>query len=333
MKTMRIYKIFLMLAIMAGFASCEKEKSTPQPAADFTYAATAEKPRNVTFTNASKNSETYSWDFGDGSPVSTEESPMHAYTTGGEYTVTLTAIGAAGTQNSVKTIKVTLPNPVNLIKGGDLETVDATQWTILTTTKDETQDNIAVPANYKFGETVNKPTAGKGGGLGFSDKVAGSKSTEGSIFYQEIQLEVGEYQWTADIRIKTGTNKDNAATDTKAALQFWFEVYCGPDKPLEFDGYDKSTLIGGFNYWVAQAPAKDIPSVDGNFSANCVPFDQYSKSILHKTLIDGLETPNKEGKFEIKTAGKYYFCFKVGKWQGRYGEGGIVMDNLGLYKL
>ncbi|TAF54013.1 MAG: PKD domain-containing protein, partial [Sphingobacteriia bacterium] len=42
------------------------------------------------FTYTGKGGATYSWDFGDGSPLSTAENPEHTYTTAGNFTVTLT---------------------------------------------------------------------------------------------------------------------------------------------------------------------------------------------------------------------------------------------------
>jgi PKD repeat protein len=45
----------------------------------------------VTFTNTSTGATTYSWDLGDGN-TSTDANPVHTYSTGGFYTVTVTAI-------------------------------------------------------------------------------------------------------------------------------------------------------------------------------------------------------------------------------------------------
>jgi PKD repeat protein len=38
----------------------------------------------------------YQWDFGDGSPVVSEENPQHLYTAAGTYMVTLTVMDGAG---------------------------------------------------------------------------------------------------------------------------------------------------------------------------------------------------------------------------------------------
>jgi glucose/arabinose dehydrogenase/regulation of enolase protein 1 (concanavalin A-like superfamily) len=51
---------------------------------------------------------TYSWDFGDGSPVSTDANPSHLYTTNGTYTATLTV--SNGTQTGTATTKVVVGN-------------------------------------------------------------------------------------------------------------------------------------------------------------------------------------------------------------------------------
>ncbi|MEO6891395.1 MAG: PQQ-dependent sugar dehydrogenase [Ktedonobacteraceae bacterium] len=50
----------------------------------------------------------YSWDFGDGSPVSTDANPSHTYTTNGTYTATLTV--SRGTQTATASTKVVVGN-------------------------------------------------------------------------------------------------------------------------------------------------------------------------------------------------------------------------------
>ena len=61
----------------------------------------------VSFTNFSQNATTYMWDFGDGSPVSTEADPVHIYATPGAYQVTLQA-----TNPDCGTVSLVLPVPV-----------------------------------------------------------------------------------------------------------------------------------------------------------------------------------------------------------------------------
>jgi PKD repeat protein len=63
---------------------------------------------NVNFTDNSTGIPTsWSWDFGDGSPVSTTQNPSHSYTAPGVYTVTLTATNAQGSCTTTLTITVT----------------------------------------------------------------------------------------------------------------------------------------------------------------------------------------------------------------------------------
>ena len=57
-------------------------------------------PQTVTFTNSSLNATSYAWDFGDGT-TSTTASPIHAYTSNGNYTVKLYSTNSCGTDSLV----------------------------------------------------------------------------------------------------------------------------------------------------------------------------------------------------------------------------------------
>ena len=74
-----------------------------------------EAPLDVQFTDTSIGSPTaWEWDFGDGSPVSTEQNPLHPYASPGTYTVSLTATNASGSDIEVKTnyVEVIAPLPL-----------------------------------------------------------------------------------------------------------------------------------------------------------------------------------------------------------------------------
>jgi PKD repeat protein len=62
----------------------------------------------VTFNNNSVNSTSYLWNFGDGG-TSTLSDPIHTYTNGGSYTVTLTAMNNCGSVVLTKTVVVSPP--------------------------------------------------------------------------------------------------------------------------------------------------------------------------------------------------------------------------------
>lgn len=57
------------------------------------------------------NTNSYEWDFGDGSAVSTQVNPLHIFATGGDYTVTLTVFNGCGDYS------VSLPVHVDLTTG------------------------------------------------------------------------------------------------------------------------------------------------------------------------------------------------------------------------
>jgi len=74
------------------------------PVADFTYSVSSSfVPVTVTFSNTSTNAISWIWDFGDGS-TSTVMNPSHTYSTEGDYTVTLMAIGSNKTDTTAKVL-------------------------------------------------------------------------------------------------------------------------------------------------------------------------------------------------------------------------------------
>ncbi len=79
------------------------------PVADFSGTPTSgAAPLNVTFTDLSTGIPTsWSWDFGDGI-TSTSQNPAHAYTTDGQYTVTLIVSNADGSDTATKSNYITV---------------------------------------------------------------------------------------------------------------------------------------------------------------------------------------------------------------------------------
>lgn len=84
------------------FAQSNIDPVTP----DFTFTqGNCPGPCTVNFTNTSKNSSTYVWDFGDGA-TSTDVNPSHDFTTEGTFNVKLTATGTKGTKAITKTVTI-----------------------------------------------------------------------------------------------------------------------------------------------------------------------------------------------------------------------------------
>ncbi|MFD2885283.1 PKD domain-containing protein [Chitinophaga cymbidii] len=84
--------------------------SNQGPVANFTFQRRCDNKMAFDFTNISTGagSDTYEWDFDDGSPLDNSAHPRHIYTTGGTYTVRLTVRNAAQTCTSTyfQTIQV-----------------------------------------------------------------------------------------------------------------------------------------------------------------------------------------------------------------------------------
>lgn len=63
-------------------------------------------PHSMSFMQATANGVAYTWNFGDGSPVSNLPTPDHVYDVPGTYNVTLTAVAPGGCEASINTINV-----------------------------------------------------------------------------------------------------------------------------------------------------------------------------------------------------------------------------------
>ena len=80
-----------------------------RPVAKFTYTGESDPaPAEVRFDNASKNAESYEWDFGDGA-TSTEPAPVHTYTESGNFLVQLKATKGKKTVMSEERIQINAP--------------------------------------------------------------------------------------------------------------------------------------------------------------------------------------------------------------------------------
>lgn len=90
------------------------DTSATIPVAEFTANATSgTSPVEIAFTDSSTNTPTsWLWDFGDGY-TSTEQNPVHNYTTAGTFDVTLTAYNDDGYDSELKENEITVSSNIN----------------------------------------------------------------------------------------------------------------------------------------------------------------------------------------------------------------------------
>lgn len=74
------------------------------------FSFTAENCLTVRFATSACGTA-YQWDFGDGSPISTQQSPTHTYPAPGDYNVTLTVTRGSGTSSVTQPVNLTVPAP------------------------------------------------------------------------------------------------------------------------------------------------------------------------------------------------------------------------------
>ena len=97
-----------LLLVLLAIASCKKEDSGSDIQAVFSYVADGYK---VNFTNFSRNSTEYSWDFGDGSgETSDKKAPTHIFKSKGDFLVSLTTKNGTESSTFIDTVSVTGPN-------------------------------------------------------------------------------------------------------------------------------------------------------------------------------------------------------------------------------
>ncbi len=230
-----------------------------KPAVSFTATNAVGFPALKTvFTNTTKFANSYKWDFGDGSAVSTEENPEHTYTVVGTYTVKLTATNEKGDSALIKTdfVKVnskpTLPAG-EMLYGGNME--NGNFWST-------NKCNPADVSTFEWNYTGNAPTGAAGGNLRIQTTGTGFNTA----IYQEVTLKAG-YTYLFDGFFK----------DIKGLSDFWCEGFVGTVMPAEGVDYTptQGTKIFGMDTWNGLQSLTDVkistkttvapfkPTVDG----------------------------------------------------------------------
>jgi len=250
-------------------------------------------PLSVDFVNNSKFAVSYSWDFGDGSAVSTEENPTHVYETAGTYIVVLTATNEKGDSTVTKADfvkaneKPALPEGEKLY-GGNME--DPNLWNITNLNAD------IMPVSAVWNYTDQSAAHGAGGALYVSGSV--SNGTTHYCIWQSVELhEDSVYHFDGAFRALTALN------------QFWAEVFIGTVPPADNADYGHDSIkITQFNTWAACTGSL----VDGTFGSDGCE------------IVDG---------YQPEATGTYYFVIKIGSGEWTGGETydfEVIIDELTL---
>lgn len=110
--TVKLIMAVLFFVAIVHNISCKKEKADLEVLASFTYQLDSMDYKNILFTSYSKNYTSLSWDFGDGSEISTEVNPIHTFSDLGEFDVTLTATWLEGGETTDSyTVNITIADP------------------------------------------------------------------------------------------------------------------------------------------------------------------------------------------------------------------------------
>ena len=310
MKELFKIKWIWLAAISAIFfvAACSEEDDPILPVADFNFDVL---DKEVTFSNASKDAQSFTWTFGDGNS-STDISPVHTYENYGDYEVKLVATSTDGTTDEVtKSVSVIDACEIwdgtqtdNLIKGGQFEFCDDKYWNMV---RSEQPDHV----KYAFGHEDYNPNDGTDGALYIYPDNDDTSEDEATIFYQEIEATSGEYQLDALVKLKG----ESSADPTSAMTDYWMQIYIGKSAPVDgedyTDGQTSGWIYGAWTGWAYEIPQTDGPLVHNLLAANVA---------------------SEEGKFNLDD-GKYYVVVKVGKGgAGSFGDG-IAIDNLSLKRV
>jgi PKD repeat protein len=253
-------------------------------------------PLEVQFTNKSKMATSVSWDFGDGSEASTEDSPSHVYTEAGKYSVTLTATNEKGDSAIVKADFINVNPPVEVVAGGVLtggNLEDESQWQTTFLSTPAGSEPVAV-----WNDTEHTPTAGDGGSLYVTG--TSNNSTVQYAIYQKVTLSKDSV-YTFNGAVKDFTENLNQA---------WYEAFIGPE-PIDGLDYSKDDadkfLLSEFSTWSNECnPA----GIDGTFLAN---------GCINQSFIPD-------------STGDYYFVIKMGStsWAGNNMPFALALDELSL---
>ncbi|AAM05168.1 DUF2341 domain-containing protein [Methanosarcina acetivorans] len=238
------YTVNLTVSNSYGNNTCVKTDyiivSSGVPVANFVSSVTGgNAPLTVQFTDTSTiNPTSWAWDFGDGT-TSTEQKPVHTYSSDGNYTVNLTVANSYGSNSSVKTDYITVGSGIPVanftadvtngyprfaVQFTDTSTINPTSWAWdfgdgTTSTEQNPRHTYSTSGTYPVSLTV---TNGYGSNTATKTGYIYAGRNE---YYQKIDFSAGSqsvYQQVVVIHRSTGT----AYEEDSNGMKVW-HLYVG----------------------------------------------------------------------------------------------------------
>ncbi len=192
------------------------------PAPNFNATPTSgNAPLTVQFTDASLDATAWTWDFGDGSPVSYAQNASHTYTSIGSYNVTLTATNSFGSnslrQNNYITVGSYLP-------GFSATYYHGQSWTDLAGMRTDPEIRYADAAGQAIGEPsdeVNWPIPMTGAGWDDNFSVtwdAYLRINASDTYTFSLRSDDGSYLWLDEAQLINNGGLHSATTVTGAKV-------------------------------------------------------------------------------------------------------------------
>lgn len=143
----RIYSNLYLVIFACGLLvlnACSEDADPP--VVEVHFEADGTDPYTIHFSTIDENVSTYSWDFGDGSAVSTEMAPVHTYDMSGDYNVTLIVKGDGGETSDAVTVSIAA-SLEEMLTGGP-ESTNGKTWVMSTTATTGVDGAGQVKAHY-----------------------------------------------------------------------------------------------------------------------------------------------------------------------------------------
>ena len=233
----------------------------PKPYTDFSAEnESGFSPLVVQFKNLTQYGETYEWNFGDGSAVSTAFEPTHTYTAIGDYTITLKASNAQGDSTLVKTAFVSVVESYELPDGEKLYGGDMTKGGFWKTTP--YGQNLKAPTTWNY--TAEPFTGSEGGVL--------RVQTGRIALYQRVEVKAGHiYKFDCDVHVKS------------SSTNMWVQTFMSEEEPPQ----DSDPLVAANTMAELRTYADGtVSGYAGKFSEKCIKGASYpfEKGVFKATV-------------------------------------------------